>query len=66
MVEDIEDAFRWVREQGPQLFRADLTRVAVAGGSAGGYLALVAGSRVRSALKGVVSCWGYGELLDPW
>ena len=66
IVEDIEDAFRWVREQGPKLFQADPTRVAVAGGSAGGYLSLVAGSRVQPALKCVVSCWGYGELLGPW
>lgn len=66
IVTDVEDAFRWVREQGPRLFQADPGRVAVAGGSAGGYLALVAGARVRPALAAVVSCWGYGELLGPW
>ena len=49
IVEDREEAFRWVREKGPALFGADPERIVAAGGSAGGFLALVAGFRVRPA-----------------
>jgi acetyl esterase/lipase len=66
IVGDIEDALRWVRAEGPALFAADPSRIAVAGGSAGGYLALTAAARVRPALAAVVSLWGYGELIGPW
>jgi acetyl esterase/lipase len=66
IVADVEDAIAWVRREGPALFQADPARVAVAGSSAGGYLALTAASRVRPALAAVVSLWGYGELIGPW
>ena len=66
IIADLEDAFRWIREQGPQLFQADPARVAAVGGSAGGYLALMAGSRVSPPLSAVVSLWGYGDLVGPW
>src|SRR5688572_15405348 len=46
IIRDVEDAFSWVRGEGPKLFRADTARIAVAGGSAGGYLTLVMGYRV--------------------
>src|SRR5208282_5364203 len=32
IIEDIQDAHRWVCEQGPKLFRIDLNKLAVAGG----------------------------------
>src|SRR5262249_32654244 len=35
IIEDVEDAFRWLREQGPKLFHIDPDRMVVAGGSAG-------------------------------
>lgn len=66
IVEDVEDAFRWIRTQGPALFNADPTRVAVVGGSAGGYLTLVAGFRVQPRPVALVSLWGYGDLIGPW
>jgi acetyl esterase/lipase len=66
VIQDVEDAFRWVREQGPQLFAADPARIAVAGGSAGGYLTLTAGYRVKPRPAALVSLWGYGDLVGPW
>ena len=36
IVEDVQDACRWVRERGPKLFRIAPERLAVMGGSAGG------------------------------
>ena len=66
IIEDVVDAFRWIRGQGPALFRADPARVAVVGSSAGAYLTLMAGCRVRPAPLALVSLWGYGEVIGPW
>src|SRR5574340_553160 len=43
IMEDLQDACRWVREVGPGAFGADPERVGVAGGSAGAHLALLTG-----------------------
>jgi acetyl esterase/lipase len=66
IISDIEDAFRWIRDKGPELFGADADRIAVVGGSAGGYLTLITGYRVQPRPKCLVSLWGYGDLIGPW
>jgi acetyl esterase/lipase len=66
ILSDIEDAFRWVREQGPALFDADPAHLGVIGGSAGGYLTLTTGFRVKPRPDVLVSLWGYGDLIGPW
>jgi acetyl esterase/lipase len=66
IISDIEDAFRWIREQGPNLLQADARRIGVVGGSAGGYLTLTAGFRVEPRPTVLVSLWGYGDLIGPW
>jgi dipeptidyl aminopeptidase/acylaminoacyl peptidase len=62
----VEDAFRWIRADGPRLFGADAERIGVAGGSAGGYLTLATGHRVQPRPKVLVAFWGYGDLVGPW
>src|SRR5262249_32604992 len=62
IVEDVEDAFRWLRKDGPKLLHIDPDRMVVAGGSAGGYLTLVVGSRVKPSPRGLVAYWGYGDV----
>jgi acetyl esterase/lipase len=66
IIADIEDAFRWVRSEGPKLFGADPARIGVAGGSAGGYLTLVSGYRVDPPPQALVSLYGYGDIIAPW
>ncbi len=66
IIDDVEDAYRWIHERGPKLFGADPNRIAVAGGSAGGYLTLVMGYRARPRPAALVSFWGYGDLVGPW
>jgi len=66
IIEDIEDAFRWVRRAGPKLFAADPDRIAAVGHSAGGYLTLMAGARVRPRLQALVSFYGYGDIIGDW
>ena len=43
IIEDVQDAWRWVRQEGPKRFGIDPDRIATAGGSAGGYLTLMTG-----------------------
>ena len=66
VIQDIEDAFRWIGEKGPSLFHADPARIAVAGSSAGGYLTLVTGYRAKPKPVALVSLWGYGDLIGAW
>jgi acetyl esterase/lipase len=66
LIGDVEDAFRWVRERGPALYHVDPDRLAVLGGSAGGYLTLVSGYRIVPRPKALVALYGYGDLVGPW
>jgi acetyl esterase/lipase len=66
IAEDLDDAFRWLREQGPTLLHVDPERVVVTGGSAGGYLTLLAGCRVKPRPRALVAYWGYGDVDGDW
>jgi acetyl esterase/lipase len=66
IVEDVEDAYAWLLSQGPDLFGIDPTRVAIAGMSAGGYLTLTAGFRLKPAPEALVSFYGYGDITGAW
>ena len=66
IIEDLEDAYRWVRADGPKLFRIDPNRIAVVGHSAGGYLALMAGFVLKPRPKALVSFYGYGDIAGEW
>jgi acetyl esterase/lipase len=66
IVADIEDAFGWLRGDGPEPGPGDPGPIAVVGESAGGYLALVAGFRIRPRPAAIVSLYGYGDLIGEW
>lgn len=66
IIEDVEDSFRWIREEGAEQFHGDAGKIAVMGGSAGGYLTLVTGYRVQPRPAALVSFWGYGDLIGDW
>jgi acetyl esterase/lipase len=66
IIEDLQDAFRWVGEKGTELFNADPTRIAVIGHSAGGYLTLMSGFCVEPRPRALVSFYGYGDIVGPW
>jgi acetyl esterase/lipase len=66
IIQDIEDAFHWIRRDGPRLFKIDPDRIAVAGSSAGGYLTLTTGFRVRPRPTVLLSLCGYGDLIGDW
>jgi acetyl esterase/lipase len=66
ILEDVQDAYTWVREKGPSLFHADPRKIAVTGGSAGGYLTLSVGYRVKPRPTVLAAFWGYGDIVGDW
>lgn len=66
IIADVEDAFRWIRANGKKRFHADTSKIAVSGGSAGGYLTLTSGFRVKPRPTVLVAFWGYGDLVGDW
>lgn len=66
IVQDLRDALAWVRGQGPGLFNADPSRIAVVGHSAGGFLTLTSGYAVEPRPRALVSFYGYGDIAGTW
>lgn len=66
VIDDLQDAFRWVRDSGPAMYSIDPQRVAVVGHSAGGYLALMSGCCVVPRPRAIVSFYGYGDIVGDW
>lgn len=65
ILEDVEDAIRWVRQEGPSMFHIDPNRMGVAGHSAGGYLSLMSGLWSPKP-QAIVSFYGYGDIIGDW
>lgn len=66
IAEDLRDAFHWLHTEGPRLFQVDTRRVVVAGGSAGGFLTMLAGVIVQPRPTALLAYWGYGDLDSEW
>jgi acetyl esterase/lipase len=66
IVEDVQDAILWIRRDGPKLFHIDPDRLAIVGDSAGGYLTLMTGFRVKPRPRVLAVFWGYGDIISPW
>jgi acetyl esterase/lipase len=66
IIQDLEDAFHWIRRRGTLQFNIDPERIAVVGGSAGGYLTLTSGFRVEPRPTVLFSLFSYGDLIGDW
>lgn len=66
ILEDLDDAYRWIRLEGQNLLRIDPSKIAVIGHSGGGYLALMAGFLLTPRPTAVVSFYGYGDITGEW
>jgi acetyl esterase/lipase len=66
IIEDLEDAFTWLRANGREKLKVDSSKIAVVGDSAGGYMTLAAGFRVKPAPTVLAAFWGYGDLVGDW
>jgi acetyl esterase/lipase len=65
-LDDVKDAFRWIRGPGAQAAGLEARKLVVAGGSAGGYLTLMSGIMVEPRPLALVSYWGYGDVDGEW
>jgi acetyl esterase/lipase len=65
IIEDIQDAFRWIHAQAAPL-HVDPSRILVSGGSAGGYLTMMTGICVEPRPRALVAYYGYGDIDGPW
>jgi acetyl esterase/lipase len=66
ILDDVRDAFAWIRSEGPKAFGARTDRIVVLGGSAGGYLTLCTGFLLEPRPAALVSFWGYGDVAGDW
>jgi acetyl esterase/lipase len=66
LMEDVQDAFRWIHEKGPELLNIDPGKIVVIGESAGGYLSLMSGFWMKPRPQAVISHCGYGDIVGPW
>lgn len=66
IVEDIRAAWDWIVENGSRLLGIDTTRIAMAGGSSGAYLALISGYSVQPRPRALASFWGFGDITASW
>jgi acetyl esterase/lipase len=66
IIEDVQAAFRWIREKGSTEAGLDPRKLVVAGGSAGGYLTLMTGICVEPRPTALVAYWGYGDVDGDW
>jgi acetyl esterase/lipase len=66
IIEDLRDAYDWVRKRGPELFGIDPDQIFVMGQSAGGYLTQMSGFCVQPRPRALVSFWGYGDIAGEW
>ncbi|WP_054403248.1 alpha/beta hydrolase [Paenibacillus solani] len=65
IIEDIRDAIHWVRTGAIQWYDFDINKIAVMGGSAGGYLSLLTGTMDYKP-NVIISFYGYGDILGSW
>jgi acetyl esterase/lipase len=66
IIEDVRDAFGWIRGKGAELAHLDSKKIVVSGGSAGGYLTLMTGICVEPRPAALVAFWGYGDVDGDW
>ncbi len=66
IIEDLRDAYAWLRTHGQRQYHVDPDRIAVVGHSAGGYLTLMAGFCLTPRPKALVAFYGYGDVAGEW
>ena len=66
IIKDVQAAFAWLHEHAADRFGGDPDRIAVQGGSAGGYLALMTGICIQPRPKALVSHFGFGDIVGEW
>ena len=65
ILDDLDAAHAWLHRDGASL-GLDPRRLVLVGHSAGGYLALMAGTRFQPRPRALVSYYGYGDVAGEW
>ena len=65
IAQDIEDALKWLLDNGAKEYDFNPEQIAMIGSSGGGYLALLTGTFAIKP-KAIVSFYGYGSILGDW
>ncbi|MBP2076992.1 alpha/beta hydrolase [Oceanobacillus polygoni] len=65
IIRDIQDALKWLKGEGANMYNFDSKKIAVIGSSGGGYLALLTGM-FEVKPKAIVSFYGYGNIVGDW
>src|SRR4030042_804719 len=63
IIEDVKDAFQWIRKNASQYAPVNLNKIAVIGHSGGAYLALLSGYLITPRPCAIVSFYGYGDVF---
>jgi acetyl esterase/lipase len=66
ILEDIKDAYNWIREVAPHFLPVDPKRIAIMGHSAGGYLTLLAGAYLNPHPVALVSFYAPSDLTTKF
>jgi acetyl esterase/lipase len=66
IIEDVQDAFRWIHNEGPSRLNIDPSNIVVVGESAGGYLTLMSGFCIQPRPRALLSVSGYGNIIGSW
>lgn len=65
IIEDVRDAFLWVKTEASQFYDFDTENISLIGSSAGGYLSLLLGT-IEIKPRSIISFYGYGDILGDW
>jgi acetyl esterase/lipase len=66
IAEDVADAWRWLHREGRERFGIATERLAIAGASAGAYLALLTAGTVAPRPRAVAAFWGFSDITAAW
>lgn len=65
IVQDIRDAIHWIKTDAVRQYGFAGDKLILMGGSAGGYLSLLMGT-MELKPRGIISFYGYGDILGDW
>lgn len=66
IIKDVRDAIVWIKTRTSEWYDMDTERLILMGSSAGGYLSLLLGTMPDLKPIGIISMYGYGDILGDW
>ncbi|MCD4713937.1 MAG: alpha/beta hydrolase [Clostridiales bacterium] len=66
IIKDLKDAMVWIKTRTSEWYDMDTERIILMGSSAGGYLSLLLGTMSDVKPIGIISLYGYGDILGEW